>query len=121
VHIDIQANGYVVSKELKRSIHKRIHRSFKFHKRKVRKVVVRLFYTIGSRGQTIKSCRVLTVANGIPQLVTEKRSTNLMDAINSSISVSSRTVAKYLQKLKHYRLGQSRLLEQSQLIHRRIA
>ncbi len=103
VQIEIQAKGCVVSDELKHSIYKRISHSFKFHKRKVRKVIVRLFNTVGSRGQRIKSCRVQTVANGIPQLITEKHSDNLIDAINSSISVASRSVAKYLRKLKNFK------------------
>jgi len=115
VHIDIQASGCVVNNKLKQSINKRINHSFKFHKRKMRKVIVRLYYTIDSRGQMRKSCRVLAMANGIPQLITEKRSDNLMDAINNSISVSSRSVGKYLQKMKHYRLVET------QEMNRRIA
>lgn len=115
MQIEIQAKGCVLSNNLKHSIRKRINRAFRFHKQKVRKVIVRLFTTVGSKGQTIKSCRVQTVANGIPQLITEKRSDNLFDAINSSITVSSRTVAKYLRKLQNFRQVKT------QPTHRRLA
>ena len=103
MQIDIQAKGFELSKELRRSIKKRIHHSFRFQRRRMRKVVVRLFSHVGTNGNNVKSCRIHAIANGIPQLITEKKSNSLLDAINSSVSTSSRSVTKYIKKLKKFR------------------
>ncbi len=103
MHIDIQATGFHVSTEMKRSITKRVNHSFRYNKRKVRKVIVRLFKTVGHKGKSIKSCRIQAITIGMPQLITEKRSDNMFEAVNSAISMSSRSVSKYLHKLRKLR------------------
>ncbi len=103
MQIDIQARGFEVSKELRDSIQKRIRHSFRFQERKVRKVIVRLFSTVGSHGKKIKSCRVQAIVSGIPQLVTEKKSESLLEAVSSSISTSSHSVSKHLNKFRRFR------------------
>ena len=113
MQIDIQAKGFVLTKELRRSIQKRIHHSFRFHRRRMRKVVVRLFNHVGTHGESIKSCRIQAVANGIPQLITEKKSNSLLEAINNSVSTSSRSITKHIQKLKNFRHVQSQLTNRS--------
>lgn len=65
--------------------------------------MVRLFSSIGSRGETLKSCRVQTIANGVPQLVTERKSDYLMEAANTSIHVANKAMIKQFDKLKSFK------------------
>jgi ribosome-associated translation inhibitor RaiA len=103
VQIDIQSRGFEISHAARNVIQKRIRHTFRYHNTKVRKVVVRLFSSIGSRGETLKSCRVQTIANGVPQLVTERKSDYLMEAANTSIHVANKAMIKQFDKLKSFK------------------
>jgi len=103
VQIDIQSREFEISQAARRSIHKKIKDTFKHQNSKVRKVVIRLFSSIGSRGQTLKSCRVQTIANGLPQLITERKSENLMEATNTSIQLANRAIIKQLGKMRKFK------------------
>ncbi len=103
MQIDIQSRGFEISQAARRSIQERIKHTFRYQNTKVRKVVVRLFSSIGSKGQTLKSCRVQTIAKGVPQLVTERKSENLMEATNTSIQIANKAMLKQFEKLKRFK------------------
>ena len=103
MQIDIQSRGFDISLAARRSIQEKISHTFRHQNTKVRKVVVRIFSSIGSKGQTLKSCRVQTIAKGIPQLVTERKSENLMEAINTSLQTANKAVLKQFKKLKSFK------------------
>ncbi len=103
MQIDIQSRGFEISLAARKLIQKRIRHTFRYHNTKVRKVVVRLFSSIGSRGETLKSCRIQTIANGVPQLVTERKSDNLMDATNTTIQIANKAMSKQFEKLKSFK------------------
>jgi ribosome-associated translation inhibitor RaiA len=103
VQIDIQSRGFEISQAARRSIQEKIHHAFRYQNRRVRKVVVRFFSSIGSRGQTLKSCHVLTDVNGLPQLITERNAENLMEATITSIQIANRSINKQLKKMKKFK------------------
>ncbi len=103
MQIDIQSRGFEISQAARTSIHKKIKHTFRNQNRKVRKVVVRLFSSVGSRGQTLKSCRVQTTANGLPQMITERKSENLMEATNTSIQLANKSIIKQLNKMRKFK------------------
>jgi len=102
VQINIQSRGFAISPSARKSIQEKIKHTFRHQEGKVRKVVVRLFSSIGSGGQTLKSCRIQTIANGVPQLVTERQSENLMEAANVSMDVAKKAMIKQFEKLKNF-------------------
>ncbi|MFK7793998.1 MAG: hypothetical protein AB8B89_01490 [Gammaproteobacteria bacterium] len=105
MQIDIQSRGFEISQAARSSIHNKIKYTFRNQNRKVRKVVVRLFSNVGSRGQTLKSCRVQTIANGLPQLIIERKAENLMDATNTSINLANKAILKQLNKMRKFKQG----------------
>ena len=103
MQIDIQSRGFEISQAARSSIQEKIRHTFRYQNTKVRKVLVRLFRSIGSKGQTLKSCRVQTIANGVPQLVTERKSENLMEATNTTILIANKAMIKQFEKLKSFK------------------
>lgn len=103
MQVDIQANGFEISNTLHKHIEQRLVSSFQFTERKVRKIIVRLFSETRSRKQYIKSCRVLAVVNGLPQIVTEYHGNNFYVAADTAIQRANRSVSKRLRKLRNHR------------------
>ena len=103
MQVEIQANGFVLSKTLHRHIEQRLLSSFQFTERKVRKIIIRLFNETTSRKQHTKSCRVQADVNGLPQVITEYRGKNFYVAADTAIQRANRSVSKRLRKLRNFR------------------
>ena len=103
MHVAIQANGFELSKSLHKHIEQRLLSSFQFTERRVRKIIVRLFNGTTSRKKFIKSCRVQTVVNGLPQVITEHHGKNFYVAADTAIQRANRSVSRRIRKMREYR------------------
>lgn len=102
MHVDIQAKGFELSETLHKHIVKQLQSSFRISKKKVRKIIIRLFNDTSSRQRYIKRCRVQAVVNGLPQVITEYRSKNFYVASDTAIQRAQRAVSKRLRKQRNY-------------------
>ena len=103
MEVEIQAKGFELSETLRSHIGIQLQSTFKPSRRKVRKVIVRLFNVTNSHRRNIKSCRVQAVVIGLPHIITEYRGKNFYVAADTAIRRANRSVSKRLRKLNKFR------------------
>ncbi len=101
MYIEIQARGFELSKHLEEHIYKKLTNTMHSANNKVRKVIVRLFNEDARHNRKIRNCRIHVSVKGIPDIVTNQRSSNIYAASNAAIKSSSLTVKNKLKKIRN--------------------
>ena len=101
MYIEIQARGFELSKHLEEHIYTKLTNTMRSANNKVRKIIVRLFNEDARHNRRIRNCRIHISVKGLPDIVTNHRSSNIYAASNAAIKTSSLTVRTKLKKLKN--------------------
>ena len=103
MEIEIQAQGFAVTGELRAHVAKRLEAALAPFKRHVRRVVARLGDENGPRGGYDKTCRIGVSVGGAPDVFTADTRPDLYAAIDCAVDKLAAALARRLNRRRDLR------------------